>query len=95
MKIEHIEFYDFFDTYCKHVAESALYDIEFESLYHVALTVRTLLGTKEKPVFRQAVVFMDNWRYLLVTFKSFNVHYYATFDMLEKKIGTPNYRKYF
>lgn len=91
MKVEHVEFYDYFDTYCKHVAEAALYDMEFDSLYHVALTVREMLGSKDKPVFRQALVFMNNWRYLLVTTKTFDVHYHATFDMMEKQIGKPLY----
>lgn len=94
MRIEHIEFYDYLDTYCSSYNCNALYDMEFTSLYQVAVAVRAQLGTNDKPLFRQALVFMDNWRYLLVTPKSFDVHYHAHFSQMDSLKDSPNFNKF-
>lgn len=86
MKVSHLEFYDFFDAYCHHPNESALYDVEFSSLYEVAFAVRGYLFSGDTQIYRQCLVFMDTDRYLLVFSKTYDVHYHGLFSQMDRYV---------
>ncbi len=55
-------------------------DKDYTSLYEVALTFRILLAHR-RCAGAAFMVWLDNWRYLLVQKDTFDVHYHAAFNM--------------
>lgn len=81
MKIESLQLYDGFDNYFHYALPAVAYDYEFRTLYEVAVNVRQLL---QKTKSRQAIVFVDNGRYMLVHEHCFQVHYIGYFQDSKK-----------
>lgn len=82
MKIESIYFYDAFDNYYNGLIPSYIYDTEYTSLYELAYYVLRLL---ESIKHKQAIVFIDNHRFMTVTTECFQVHYICHFNKQQNK----------
>lgn len=73
MKVESVSVYDDFGAY---IPTSLPANNNFQSLFEIAEYYRILLNNNG---FSQALLFVDNWRYMLVTQTNFSVHYVQFF----------------
>ena len=77
MKVESVSFYDGFNNYLD-VSCGMILNREFLSINDVACCLRQCIVAH--PTAQIAIAFLNNWRYLYVTEKTFDVHYHNVFN---------------
>lgn len=83
MKVESYQYYEYGNYMPVEFGIST--DHEFGSIHECAVYFRILM--KSRPDAENSfIVWLDNWRYLYVTRKSYDVHYHAFYSTSDLKI---------